>query len=867
MTGPLREQARHAALRNWAQLASQAGLRVPPPGVLAELARSGGVPPAMRTAPGVLSWEPTLAWLMQQADRGMQTPELFLPPQLRMPRTAPPPSGRPPSAPPPGPQTSALPSSGPPPGGLPPASPPGRPPSGPPPAAASPLEGAPRPQGSFIAPGAAPARLDPPPPQYAPGGPAPAAPASAAPAPSAPAPAVHERLERLTAWHAQAVRDGVEQITQLKETHLRLIANARVTTAEEIRRIFPPVVGQFADPIAQALAGGPASPAGPPGQAPPAEQAGQSQGTRAEAAEAPEQPPAQALEEPDHSVDPEDFAPYEYGQGTERPHRIRASMRGEEVRLSWREASAAGSEGQYVVDRLVAGDEYPPYSPDAARLIVATTATSASDEQPFTHAARHYQVWRNRGSSLDDAKQQQPELCAEASIIAPVQNPDLREDEGRVIGQWTVLPGTTRVQVFRIPMHRAAGASGDPAYRILADDANLGGFVDSEADRGQRYLYQVFAEAELDGVSRLSAPVSNEVLVSAVHEPVRDLSFELGEGEDSPFFDLRWSVPPGGQVVVYRTEQPPQPGVDRQAIPAASLANAGLPESAKLAHPITLDGEQGSMRDVPWPRDWTRAYFTAVVLVADRAFVGNTVRGVRVPRVQRPKIIERVSRQVLTFEWPHGADIVLAYVSARGVASDIAVGGPAAEISRNDYRERGGFEFEAGHLDAAGCDVHLVSVAFDGGSRVMAEPEAVSYRGLLRVEYRTMMGPGPGGVPAFSIQLRSHMDIDHPPPFVLVHREDRLPLSVDDGRPISVMRDGVAPQRRFTPSPLTRVPGPASTWTVEPEAFARETRPGGYLRLFADLRPEDLRRVALIDPPVSSLRVPGPAGVPGVPHA
>ncbi|MDO5051566.1 MAG: hypothetical protein Q4E05_01585 [Pseudoclavibacter sp.] len=828
------EQARRAALENWARLASRAGFRPPPAGVLAELARAGGVPPTMRSAPGVAAWEATLVWLMQQAERGVAGPERFLPPQLRVPRGAGPASVSP--------QGSML--------------PPG--------------------QGSFVAGGAAPARPVPPPaPAPRPPSSAPSAPPvpSAPPAPAPPPggqPGVPERLARLTAWHSQAVRDGVENIWQIKETHLRLVANAKVASGDEIRAIFPPVVGQFADELAEALAapaaGAPEAAAPPPAPDAAARAAQQSTDARPSGEQEPAAAEARLATtqteppEPDLSVDPEGFAPYEYGSGDERPKRVHASIRDGVVQLSWPAADPEQPGGEFVVDRLVAGDEYAPYSPDASRVVAVTRGQAAVDELPFSHAVRHYQLWRNRGDSEADAKRRQPVLSAQAAIVAPVLEMDLREDEGRVIGQWRVLPGTTRVQVFRIPVQKAAGASGDPLYRILADEANLGGFVDTEADRGQRYLYQVFAEAELDGVSRLSAPISNELLVSAVHEPVRDLSFELEDSEDAPLFDLRWSVPPGGQVVVYRTDRPPQPGIDRQALPAAALADAGLPESAKLAHPITLEGEQGSMRDVPWPRGWTRAYFTAVVLVADRAFVGNTVRGVRVPKVRRPKIVERVNRQVLTFEWPQGADVVLAYKSGRGVGSEIALQGQALEVSRSDYRERGGFEFEAGQLDATGCDLHLVPVAFDGGQRVTADAEVVGYAGLLRIEYRTLVQPGPGGVPDISLQLRSESDVLHAPPFVLVYRQDRLPLTIDEGRAIAVYREGGQAQRRFTPSPLTRVPGPASTWRVESQSFAQEARPGGYLRLFADLPPETLRRVALLDPPVGSLRVPGPTG-------
>ncbi|MGO2113290.1 MAG: hypothetical protein ACTH31_16935, partial [Pseudoclavibacter sp.] len=676
------------------------------------------------------------------------------------------------------------------------------------------------------------------------GGPGAGGPGSAGPgaaAPGAPAgttgPSREQgRFERLRDWHRAAIDRGVAGADGLREMHLRLVANSHVTTSTEIRSIFPPVVGRFADDLAAALSGaagggaddggagsaqpgagahgGPGGPdsqgaanaslgapgfahpgAMPPGAgggvggqggtdaagaqgggmpgpdtaaagggAPGSGAPGPGQGGAGSANAHGQQQAPPAPPKPDLSVAPEGFAPYEFGTTDDEPMPITIRRRPDgSLMLSWsakrpRAAAAGDSTGEgvgtkggasdgsgadlaaadsavsnstagpapVVIDRLISSDEYPPYSPDAARLVVATTGTEGVDDLEFGHAARHFQVWRNVGTSVDDAKLAQPVKYASGELVSPVLDFDLREDEGRVIGQWRVLPGTKRVQVFRIPIQRAAGSSGDPTYRILHDGENLGGFVDATAERGQRYLYQVFAEAEFDGVARLSAPTNQDLLVSAIHEPVRDLSFDLHDNDDEPLFDLSWTTPPGGQVVIFRTQEPPQPGIERNAVNVAALPQAKLPEDRRQSHPIVAEGERESMRQVPWPRGWTRAYFTAVVMLGDMAYVGNTVRGVRVPKVSRPKIVERVNRQVLTFEWPDGADIVLAYSSMTGVSSEIAMQGQPIEVSRSDYREQGGLEFPRGRLDTKGCDLHLVSVAFDGGQRVLAAPEIVT---------------------------------------------------------------------------------------------------------------------------------------------
>ncbi|GGA55410.1 hypothetical protein GCM10011490_01600 [Pseudoclavibacter endophyticus] len=893
MTTSSNEQARYAVLEQWANAAAGGGFPVPTKPHLVAIAQSGGVTPMLQRVREVGMWQGTIAWLVQQADAGVVNPLSRLPQHLVRPAGAP--SG-----------------------------------------------GAGAPAGT--------------------------------PAGEASPPQSREQLrfDRLRAWHGRAVESGVAGAEGLREMHLRLVANSHVTTAGEIRSIFPPVVGRFADQLEAALAGGaprnaaaeaqvggansatvpgaagrgaanggangagsgvdgpaggangggrpdngpaPTSPAtgaraAGQGAAPggsgqfvagavagidaqpdrPADEvamdpARSGSGASATAAAAPAPPPSPS--QPDLTIGPEGFAPYEFGGSGDEPLPITLRRRPDGgIMLTWpperprraghdgagddREARPvdAGKAGEadrdgppIVIDRLISSDEYPPYSPDAARLVVATRGTEAVDDLDFAHAARHYQVWRNVGTSIEDAKLSQPVKYASGELVSPVLDFDLREDEGRVIGQWRVLPGTTRVQVFRIPIQRAAGASGDPTYRILHDDDNLGGFVDTTAERGQRYLYQVFAEAEFDGVARLSAPTNHDLLVSAIHEPVRDLSFDLHDSADEPLFDLSWTVPPGGQVVIYRTERPPQPGIERNAVNVAALPGAGLPDDRRQSHPIVADGERASMRQVPWPRGWTRAYFTAVVLLGDSAYVGNTVRGVRVPKVSRPKVLERVNRQVLTFEWPDGADIVLAYSSMTGVSSEIAMQGQPIEVSRSDYREQGGLEFPRGRLDTKGCDLHLVSVAFDGGRRVLAAPEVITYPGLLRIWYRVLTSALPDGRPLIRVQLLAESDVDPAPPFVLVHNPDRMPLTVDDGRPIAVVPETApnsSPQRRFVPSPLPSQGNGVSTWIVEPDLFTREVAAAGYLRLFAALPPEVLKRVALLDPDVRTLRLQPP---------
>lgn len=687
-------------------------------------------------------------------------------------------------------------------------------------------------------------------------------------------------LTALREWRTRAIAQGMPGIYGLKETNLRQVVATPWRTAEEIRAAFKPVVGRFAEEIAAVLAA-----VGGDGE-------GVAAGASADASERPRAPrraappipadaalagldappaPVSAEETPipaplpadlpkedaprlgcPGTVDPSDFATYEFGPSSAPPEPLRISGVLEGApRLLWTTAQEPG------VYRLVSADAHPPFSPDQADLVGATTAAWLVDARPLTHAVRHYQVWRNDGATVEDAKMEQPVLHAAGQVVAPALQVTIREDEGHVIGRWKVLPGTQRVHVYRIPLHSAAGASGDPRFRILPDRTNLDGFVDTEAVRGEKYLYQVMTEALVNSGAQLSPPASVRVDVTAVHEAVNDLSFMLHDDERSPLFDLAWTAPPGGEVVIYRTTKPPVAGIERKPQDESVLGQAGLTVDSRLSRPLGED--KASMNKVPWPRDWSRAYFTAVVLQDGVALVGNTVRGVRVPPVERPRIAERVSAKVLTFAWPEGADVVQVYRGQTGGDPLHALEGPAMEISRTQYEEQGGFRFPSSTVEPGGGELYLVSVAFDGGQRVRAHPVTLAYPPLLRLRYQVTQRRSFAGKLSLVVQVGSDVTVDNAPPLVLLHNPGRLPLSALDGTPIAVVRnlDGeIDVLRRFVPERLGADAVSDPGWRTDQASWQVDVpHATGFVRLFVDIPSDHLRYVALLDPPIASLRL------------
>lgn len=555
------------------------------------------------------------------------------------------------------------------------------------------------------------------------------------------------------------------------------------------------------------------------------------------------------------------FAPPSYDEAGESPRRLTAHRSATGLALRWPDLEESPA-GGVVLYRVGSSDRWPPHSPDAADPITVTREARARDDRPFTHALRFVRVWRHVGPTVEEAAASPPVLHAEAPVVAPVQGSEVVQDEDRVVGQWRTLEGTERVHVLRVPIEQAHRGAGDPRFRILDDQPNLGGFDDRGVERGHRYLYQLIAMAVVDGVLEASAPVDHDLTVHAVLAPVADLRVALDEGPPARV-DLRWSAPPAGHVAIYRTEAPPHAGVHRETLSEGALPQVGLPESERLLQPVLLGdattppdghdvepGEQG-MDQVPWPTGWTRAHLTAVTLLDGRARVGTSLTIVRVDPVRDLRLVERTSTQVLTFGWPEGAAAVRMHLGARDQDPREATSGHYQQmITHGQYLRDGGMTVET-PLPPRGCSLHLVAVAFHDGATILSIPTSMNYQGLLRLRYAIVHRRSlRGRLTDVTLRIESQIDLPSPPPFVLVYHPDRLPLHSRDGRPLPVTLDGdgAGAAARFVP-PVLGAGAPNLAWSAEVRDLA------GFVRLFVDISDERRESVALLDPSLADLRL------------
>ncbi|GEE00701.1 putative ESX-1 scaffolding and assembly protein SaeA [Gordonia spumicola] len=685
-------------------------------------------------------------------------------------------------------------------------------------------------------------------------------------------------VEALIAWRTEQMSLGVAGAESIRDITLRNlvkfnrtseseIASALIGPASELAGAIAAVIAEFA-PVSETT---PApEPVRVPRHAAPADQpvpvAPRPTAVEAPApaapvlTTAPVPPPAPAGPTLTHA----DFAEYAFGLDSHRDNPIRIEQTATSTDLSW-EPFTPDVPGQTVIYRLVSGDDVDPYKPEAGDLLAADGTTSFVDTRFLTSAVRYYQVWAHVGRDETEARRAQPIRLASGEAISPVDDFELFEEEGRIIGRWSARPGTRCVRVTRRSLD-----DGHHGETPIADgDSNLTGFVDDTAVRGRRFLYRVCAEVEVKENGRLSPFVQRDVLVSVKLTPVHDLRAESTAPDR---FDVVWTAPSTGQRVdVFLTRAAPQAGLDLEDLDASALEYAGLTGANQVKDPIraAADG-RAQIVGMRWPSDWDRAYLTPVTSFNGRVRVGRTEVFTRpIPAVVEPRIVERLDTQLVVFGWPQGASSVQVHVGVEPMTPDeICQGTPIDEASQTEYHRDGSIILRR-PLQAEGCVVCVVPIAYSDGRQLRGEITTLTYRGLRRMSYSlTQFGQQPDpGVPqppqvrrVVNLSLAAPTVIDGPPPLVAVFNPERLPLDAKDGQHLQF----TAPNRQQIPH-ATFGQIRSSTHPIPTGYTLDLTNLVGHVRVFVYSRADEPARYALQDPPIDQLQLL-PPDVPGMPR-
>ncbi|MEO3939261.1 hypothetical protein V3N99_21310 [Dermatophilaceae bacterium Soc4.6] len=527
------------------------------------------------------------------------------------------------------------------------------------------------------------------------------------------------------------------------------------------------------------------------------------------------------------------------------------------VRSSWSPLSPASG---VVIYRVVCRDDYPPFTPENARLVDVTTDPTAVDVEPQESILRHLQVWVNEGPDAQSAASSQPRLHAAGVVVQPLTGYSVNEDGNRVIGHWSAPAGAARVRVYRIParLRPTVTVATLARYLIGAQTDHLGGFVDDDAAPGESYVYRLQVVAEADGQEHVGPAHDVVVTPRAVLTPVEDLVvLDSADGR----IDLAWTAPPVGEVKIYRSPKGPAAGSEHRVLKAEALGGVGLQSDMEVRHPA--DAAHGSRRvrwtGVAWPLDLARMVLTPVTALGDERMIGTSRSAVRVPAVTDLRLIERVTDQTVTFPWPTGATAVFLYRGSHGGDPvQTAQSKPIEEVTIERYRRLGGVHLALRPEDD--CRIVATAVSFDNGQRQVSSPTWVDRLSLVIIRYscsikkRLMMKPSHA-----LVKVWSEVPVQGAPAFLCIHNPVRMPLHAGDGQALPVRLHA----SQDTPASTTFKPaglvGEAATLEWRVDLGPLGGGPLGCLRVFPQFDPHHevtrLARVVVLDPPVEQLRL------------
>ena len=499
----------------------------------------------------------------------------------------------------------------------------------------------------------------------------------------------------------------------------------------------------------------------------------------------------------------------------------------ESVLITW--PALRGRPRDTTLYRVLVADHEVEAAPGAARELIITHGTAFRDENPATSGFRHYMVWAYTwDGSIEGLLSAQALFIGEDVAIFPPRNFKLAESGGIVTGSWDSLPGHKGVRVY----YARRGYAGrlETSGNQLNSGIEQSGFTHRVENRGLTYDFCLTPEIEFRGQTLTGArtPIQQK-LVSADIQQVELTSAELVPSENEDNIMLAWTAPPTGFVRIFLTNSEPNPELSIQAIDKDYLEDDDALGSAECQHfdNRSAPGEP-VMTSRNWPADWHHVYITPVNIVEERAFVGESAVLQKVDELEDTRLIERVSNQLITFDWPGGADFV-----------DVQTQDETRRLEYSEYRRQGGIRLK---LSNSGEKVSLTPKAiYDGLEEAAAAPAVIDYPGLQTYSYDLDYS---GDSPRLRVWSIGHPDA-RAPHFRLVYRPDRLPLSFTDGDQVFCMsvQSPSAQYPQGTPDIHqtvlpnehgqsgvndSSVSGHAEWWV---DARGRE---GGYLRLFID---------------------------------
>lgn len=492
------------------------------------------------------------------------------------------------------------------------------------------------------------------------------------------------------------------------------------------------------------------------------------------------------------------------------------------VHISWQPLPVPA--GRQVMYRVVAANREAPLTTDGLEDLVITTGTAYLDETLGSMGVRHYMVWAYTYPAEDvlEALSSQPTLVGEQLVVFPPENFQLVESKGTITGTWDPLYGHAEMRVY-------AKLEDDPTDLLDPGNQIIQGvterrFIYEGAERGRRYLFQLVPTAQFRGSQVLGA--GSRVLKQSTSADIQQVELQdpqlFNDGKNDRIL-LAWTAPPTGSVKIYLSQIPPRPDLIVRPVDLNWIEDD--PAFAGEIPTDTSNAASGEIADttMTWPEGWHEVFITAVNIVGDQAWAGESKVLQRVSPIRDARLIERISSQLITFTWPAGATMVEVGMANQDLRQ---------ELLEEDYRRQGGIRVNLAHT---GEDITLTPKAIYGGRFTTADSTTLRYRGLKTYSYDLF--PVDGG---FQLMIwRDESEDRNPPRFTLIHNEHAMPLHPGDGHAVEcanvqdikekLNHQGpiIFPSRGLTQGIPSMEVRDGSVWWINPNELW-----GGYLRLF-----------------------------------
>ena len=428
--------------------------------------------------------------------------------------------------------------------------------------------------------------------------------------------------------------------------------------------------------------------------------------------------------------------------------------------------------------------------------------------------------------------------------------PDVERLRGRPGGRdirlaWTRPDGASGVRVYR---NRGVAVPTDYFVHLRQPvDTDASEWADADVDPGVVYHYRV---TTTDDAGHESAGVDVEVSAPRLPIPLTDLDLQTVPSARTLAVDLSWPVPAdGAEIWVLAADTEPQRPVPHEQVTTDRIAELGLGERAHGEASVVAG--RAVLADVAVPTDGARVWFTAVSVIGEIAVVGLTVAAIAVAAPTDVEVVDRVSWQLVRFEWPAGAtyvDVAPAY------GSDMAPGEPPVwasrlRINRDRYDRDGGALFDVRHpLDVVPHDLALRGVDRYAGREQHGPAVTVAYPGRWMVDYHLAHPSRHSSARLYTVEVRSlHPQSHWQSPGVAVrvlHHPYRMPLSPTgtDVNSLPIHRDADHGMSAVELPPGALLAG-------VPTAIGQVELPDGFVRVVVDSLDPRVPATVLDPPP------------------